>query len=107
MRHEYAFEAGGQFAQEFEVLHGDVRAHDGEPRVDAECGDGTVHGDGFHEVAELAWRKHQGVAAGKNHFPDVGMYVEPIGNFACDIFDALERVVPAEAEAAAHTAGAG
>ena len=38
VRNENAVESRGEFSQKLEMLHHEVGAHDGEARVDAECG---------------------------------------------------------------------
>ena len=107
VRNKHAFEAGGQFAEEFEVLHGNVGADYGEPRMDAKRCHGAVHGDSFYEVAEFARAERERVAAREDDFPDIRVRVEPVAHMPRDVGNVLERVVLAEAETAAHTAGGG
>ena len=107
MRYQHAVKAGGQFAQEFEMLHHEVGPHDRGPRMDAERRDRAVHRDGLDEVAEGAGAERQRVSARKNHFPYIAVGVEPVAHLFGHVGNILEGVVLAEAETAAYTAGGG
>ena len=105
MRNEHAVEPCGQFAQKFKMLHHEVWPHNREPRVDAERRHGRVECNRFDEVAERPRSKRERVSAREDDLPDVRVDIEPVRNFARDILRVLERVIPPEAESAAHTAG--
>ena len=89
------------------MLHHHVRTHDRSPRMDAQRRDGTVHRDGFDEVAERPGTKRQGISSRKDGLPHVAMRVEPVAHLFGHVGDVLEGVVLAEAEPAAYTAGGG
>ena len=75
--------------------------------MDAKRCHGAVYGDSFYEVVEFARAERERVASREDDFPDVRVRVEPVAHMPRDVGNVLERIVLAEAETAAHTAGGG